>query len=53
MAKSAVTENIPKQTEFERDQHKVRVVSKTKAIWVLPGTHPVPRLRQSFCVTVI
>ena len=34
MAKSAVTENIPKQTEFERDQHKVRVVSKTKAIWV-------------------
>jgi len=23
MAKSEVTENMPKQTEFERDQHKV------------------------------
>ena len=30
MAKSVVTENIPKQTEFERDQHKVGDKAKRK-----------------------
>ena len=30
MAKSAVTENIPKQTEFERHQHKVGDIPKRK-----------------------
>lgn len=40
-AKSAVTENMPKQTEFRRTQDRV-----------VPGTDQVPRPRQSFCVTV-
>ena len=42
MVKSKVTENMPKQTEFERDQHKVVHASKAKALWALPGTDPFP-----------
>ena len=32
MAKSAVTENIPKQTEFERTQHKVVIKQNESAL---------------------